>query len=151
MARNVQVILTEDLPNVGRSGEVVRVKPGYARNFLIPRGLAAIATADNVHRLEHEKRVAQKRAQKQRSAAEELALKLANVRITLQAQVGEEDRLYGAITSRDVEAALADKGFEIDRRKIVMEPIKELGTHKVPIRIAAGIDAGVELEIVARK
>jgi large subunit ribosomal protein L9 len=151
MARNVQVILTEDLPNVGRSGEVVRVKPGYARNFLIPRGLAAIATADNVHRLEHEKRVAQKRAEKQRASAQDLAGKLANLKLTLQAQVGEENRLYGAITSRDVEAALADKGFEIDRRKIVMEPIKELGSHKIPIRIAAGVDAGIELEIVARK
>jgi large subunit ribosomal protein L9 len=150
MARNLQVILTEDLPNVGDSGELVKVRPGFARNFLIPRGLAAVATKDNVKRIEHEKRVAQARAAKQREAATEIAGKLDGVKLTLEAQVGEENKLYGSITSRDIEEALAAKGFEVDRRKITMEPIRELGDHDVPIRIASGVNASIKVEVVAK-
>lgn len=148
MPRNLQVILTDDLPNVGRSGELVKVKPGYARNFLLPRGLAALATADNVARIEHEQRVAQARATKLRAAAQELASKLASVKVTLKAQVGEENKLYGSITSRDVEAALAAQGHEVDRRKIAMDPLKELGSYKVTIRVASGIDAVIDVDVV---
>ncbi len=148
MPRNLQVILTDDLPNVGSSGDLVKVKPGYARNFLVPRGLAALATANNVARIEHEKRVALARAAKLRVAAQELADKLSAVKLTLKAQVGEGDKLYGSITSRDVEAALADKGFEVDRRKIAMEAIKELGSFKVTLKIASGIDAIVDVDVV---
>ncbi len=150
MARNVQVVLTEDLPNVGDSGELVRVKPGFARNFLIPRGLAAIATKDNVKRIEHEKRVAQARAVKQRAKAEELAAKLSKVKLTIEAPAGEENKLYGSIGSRDIGDALSEKGFEIDRRKITTDAIKELGAHKVSIKIAGGVDAEIEVEIVAK-
>jgi large subunit ribosomal protein L9 len=149
MPRNLQVILTEDLPNVGTSGELVKVKPGYARNFLLPRGLAALATADNVARIEHEKRVALARATKLRAAAQELAGKLGNVKVTLKAQVGEENKLYGSLTSRDVEAALAAQGFEVDRRKIAMDPLKELGSYKVAIKIASGVDAVIDVDVVA--
>jgi large subunit ribosomal protein L9 len=148
MPRNLQVILTDDLHNVGQSGELVKVKPGFARNFLLPRGLAALATADNVARIEHEKRVALARAAKQRAAAQELAAKLATVKVTLKAQVGEENKLYGSITSRDVESALADKGFVVDRRKIAMEPIKELGSFKVTVKIASGVDATIDVDVV---
>jgi large subunit ribosomal protein L9 len=150
MARNVQVVLTEHLPNVGNTGQVVRVRPGFARNFLIPRGLAAMATRDNVKRIEHEKRAGQARAVKQRGAAEELAGKLSSVKLKLAVKVGEEDKLYGSITSRDIEEALTGQGFAIDRRKIVMEPIKELGEHAVSIKIAAGVDAKITLEVVAK-
>lgn len=150
MARNVNVVLTEHLPNVGNTGEVVRVRPGYARNFLIPRGLAAMATRDNVKRIEHEKRTGLARAVKQRGAAEELAGKLSSVKLKLAVKVGEEDKLYGSITSRDIEEALTGQGFTIDRRKIVMEPIKELGEHAVSIKIASGVDAKITLEVVAK-
>ncbi len=150
MARNVQVVLTEDLPNVGTSGELVRVKPGFARNFLIPRGLAALATKHNVKRIGHEKRIAQKRALKLRGEAEQLAAKLAGVSVTIEAQAGEEEKLYGSITSRDVEEALANLGFEIDRRKLQMEPIKELGTAEVTVKVAAGVDATIKVEVVAK-
>jgi len=149
MARNVQVVLTEDLPNVGNSGELVRVKPGFARNFLIPRGLAAVATKDNVKRIEHEKRVALARAVKQRAKAEELASKLNEVKLTIEAPAGEENKLYGSVGSRDIGDALAEKGFEIDRRKIATDVIKELGTHKVTIKVAGGVDAEIEVEVVA--
>jgi large subunit ribosomal protein L9 len=151
MARNVQVVLTEDLPNVGESGELVKVRPGFARNFLIPRGLAAIATKDNVKRIEHEKRVAMARAVKQRAAAEELAGKLNGVSITIGAQVGEEDKLYGSVSSRDVEEALAEKGFEVDRRKIAFDTIKELGSFEAKVRVASGVDATVKVEVVAKE
>jgi large subunit ribosomal protein L9 len=150
MPRNLQVILTEDLPNVGDSGELVKVKPGFARNFLLPRGLAALATADNVRRIEHEKKVAQSRALKQRATAAELAQKLSAVKVKLDVQVGEENKLYGSITSRDIEQALASQGYEVDRRKIVMEPLKELGKHRVTIRVASGIDAELDVELVPR-
>lgn len=150
MSRNVQVVLTEELPNVGSSGELVRVKAGYARNFLIPRGLAALATKDNINRIEHEKRVAAARTVKQRAEAEELARKLGNIRLTLTAQTGEDDKLYGSITSRDIEEALIESGFEIDRRKIVMEPIRTLGDHSVSVKIAAGVDAEIKVEVSAK-
>jgi len=150
MARNVQVVLTEDLPNVGKSGELVRVRPGFARNFLVPRGLAAMATRNNVARIEHEKKVALARAAKARKAAEELASKMSGCRLAIAAQVGEEDKLYGSITSRDIEEALAGRGFEVDRRKIVMEPIKELGSHKVSVKIASGVDAEVTVDVLAK-
>ncbi len=147
---NVQVVLTEDLPNLGNSGDLVKVKPGFARNFLIPRGLAALATKDNVKRIEHEKRVAQARAQKQRATAQEVADKLKGVKVTITAQVGEENKLYGSITTRDIEEALEKQGFEIDRRKIMTEPIKELGTHEVNVKIASGIDAVIVVEVVSQ-
>jgi large subunit ribosomal protein L9 len=150
MARNVQVVLTEDLPNVGNSGQLVRVKPGFARNFLVPRGLAALATKHNVKRIEHEKRTAQKRALKLRGEAEQLAAKLSKVKVTIQAQAGEEEKLYGSITSRDVEEALIEQGVETDRRKLQMEPIKEIGTSEVTVKIAAGIDATIKVEVVAK-
>jgi large subunit ribosomal protein L9 len=150
MASSVKVVLTEDLPSLGNSGALVRVKPGFARNFLIPRGLAAIATKGNVKRIEHEKRVALARAGKQRAGAEELAGKLNGVELSLSVQVGEEDKLYGSITTRDIEEALSAKGFEVDRRKIVMAPIKEIGSHTATIKIASGVDATVKLEVVAK-
>ncbi len=151
MATSVQVVLTEDLPNVGDSGDLVRVKPGYARNFLIPRGLAAMATKDNVKRIEHEKRVAFAKAAKQRGAAEELAAKLASIRLQLTAQVGEEGKLYGSITSRDIEEALTKQGFEIDRRRIVAEPVKELGEFDIAVKLGAGVEGTFKLEVVAQE
>ena len=151
MAHHIEVVLTEDLPNVGGSGEVVRVKPGFARNFLIPRGLAAVATKRNVKQVEHARRVAHARAAKRRAAAEELAGKLKNLRVTIGAQAGEEEKLYGSITSRDVGEALLAKGIEIDRRKIVMDPIKELGSTNVMVKIAQGIDAEIEINVVPKE
>ncbi len=147
----VQVVLTEDLPNVGSSGSLVRVKPGFARNFLVPRGLAAMATKDNVKRIEHEKRVAVARAAKQRAAAQDLAGKLDGVVIQMTAQVGEENKLFGSVTTRDVSDALAKKGFEVDRRKIVMDPIKELGTHTASVKIAAGVDATIKVDVAPKE
>ena len=150
MATHIRVVLTDDLHNVGKSGELVKVRPGFARNYLIPRGLAVSATDKNVSRIEHEKKVAESRASKQKSEAEQLAAKLNALKITIRRQVGEGDKLYGAVTSRDIEEALAEQGYSVDRRRIGVEPIKALGVFPVPIRLATSVSASVELSVVAK-
>jgi len=150
MAHHINVVLTEDLANLGKSGELVRVRPGYARNYLIPRGLAISATAENVARIEHEKRVVESKNAKLKGEATELAQKLASVKITIERPVGEGDRLYGSVTSRDVEESLAAAGFAVDRRRIVMDPIKALGAHPVTIRLATSVSATVEVTVAKK-
>ena len=150
MAHHINVVLTEDLANLGKTGELVRVRPGYARNYLIPRGLAIGATAENVARIEHEKKVAAVRSAKAKAEAEGLAGKLANVKLTIERPVGEGDRLYGSVTTRDIEEALAAQGYAVDRRRIVVEPIKSLGAHPVTIRLGTAISATVEVSVVKK-
>jgi len=150
MAHYINVVLTEDLVNLGKTGELVRVRPGYARNYLIPRGLAIGATAENVARIEHEKKVAASKAAKAKTEAAELAQKLSAVKVTLERPVGEGDRLYGSVTSRDIEEALAAHGFAVDRRRIVTDAIKTLGTHPVTIRLATSVNATVEVTVAKK-
>jgi large subunit ribosomal protein L9 len=150
VAHYINVVLTEDLTNLGKTGELVRVRPGYARNYLIPRGLAIGATAENVARIEHEQKVAASKSAKAKAEAEALAQKLGSVKITLVRPVGEGDRLYGSVTSRDIEEALAAQGYAIDRRRIAVEPIKSLGTHSVTIRLGTAISATVEVTVVKK-
>src|SRR5262245_52845897 len=150
MASHIHVVLTEDLQNVGKSGELVKVRPGFARNYLIPRGLAVGATAENVARIEHEKRVAEARAAKTRSEAEQLATKLNALKLTITRPAGEGDKLYGSVTSRDIEDALAAQGFSVDRRRIEADPIKTIGAHSVTIRLAPSITATIEVTVAAK-
>lgn len=150
MATHIHVVLTEELHNVGKSGELVKVRPGFARNYLIPRGLAVGATAQNVARIEHEKRVAESRAAKTRGEAEQLATKLGEVKVTISRPVGEGDKLYGSVTGRDIEEALAAQGFSVDRRRIESDVIKTLGTHPVVIRLAPSITATVNVTVTAK-
>jgi large subunit ribosomal protein L9 len=150
MASHIHVVLTQDLDNVGKSGELVKVRPGFARNYLIPRGLAVGATAENVARIEHQKRVIEAQAVKARSEAEQLASKLNAVRLTLTRPAGEGDKLYGSVTARDIEEALAAQGFSVDRRRIETDPIKTLGTHPIQIRLAPAITARIEVTVAAK-
>ena len=150
MANYIHVVLTEDLPNVGKSGELVKVRPGFARNYLIPRGLAVSATPDNVSRIEHEKRVAESRAGKLRSEAEQLAAKLRELKLTITRPAGEGDKLYGSVTSRDIEEALAAQGFSVDRRRIETDPIRTIGSHAVSIRLAPAITATIQITVAAK-
>ncbi|WP_437575445.1 50S ribosomal protein L9 [Sorangium sp. So ce887] len=150
MATHIHVVLTEDLHNVGKSGELVKVRPGFARNYLIPRGLAIGATAENVSRIEHEKRVAESRAAKTRSEGEQLAGKLSQVKLTISRPVGEGNKLYGSVTARDIEEALAAQGFSVDRRRIETDTLKTLGAHTVVIRLAPSITASVEVTVAAK-
>jgi large subunit ribosomal protein L9 len=150
MATHLHVVLAEDIPNLGKSGELVKVRPGFARNFLVPRGLAVSATQKNVARIEHEKKVAEVRAGKLKSEAQTLAEKLGSVKLTLLRPVGDGDRLYGSVTSRDIELALADQGYRVDRRRMVFEPIKVLGTTSVSIRLATDVSATIQVTVAAK-
>jgi len=150
MATHIHIVLTEDMPNLGKSGELVRVRPGFARNFLIPRGLAMGATEGNVARIEHQKKVAEARAAKVTKEANELSTKLSSVKLTIGRQVGEGDKLYGSVTSRDIEEALAAQGFVVDRRRISTEPLRTLGVHQVPVRLGTNVSATIQVEVVAK-
>jgi large subunit ribosomal protein L9 len=150
VASHVQIILTQDLANVGKGGELVKVRPGFARNYLVPRGLAIGATEGNVRELEHQKRVAEAKSAKVLSEAQELAQKLSTVSLTISRQVGEGDRLYGSVTHRDIEEALEQKGFVVDRRRIVTEPLKAIGTHEVQIKLAPTVTATIKVEVAAK-
>jgi len=150
VAHYINVVLTEDLANLGKTGELVRVRPGYARNYLVPRGLAIGATAENVARIEHEKKVAAAKSAKAKTEAEQLAQKLGAVKVTIERPVGEGDRLYGSVTSRDIEEALAAQGYVVDRRRIAADPIKTLGVHSVVIRLGTAISATVEVNVVKK-
>ncbi len=148
MARNIQVVLRQDVDNLGESGEIVRVRPGFARNFLIPRGLATAATRSNIKQFEHERAAALARAEKRRGDALALAAQLEKVRIQVAKQAGDEGKLFGSVTSADIVKAFALKGHEIDKRKIDLpETIKETGTHEISIKLASGVTARVKLDV----
>jgi large subunit ribosomal protein L9 len=140
----MNVILTEDIQSLGRIGEVVKVAPGYARNYLLPKGLALTATGKNVQELDHRKRVLAQKREKVRQQRLSVAEKLNQLRITVQRKVVEEDKLYGSVNVAEIARMIAEQGFEIDRKDIKLaQPIKELGTFPVPVRIDADITAEV--------
>ena len=147
----MQVILKEDVHNLGKAGELVKVKPGFGRNYLIPQGKAVVATASNVKQIEHEKKlIAAKQAQLGKDA-QAMADKLASVEVQIERQVGEEDKLFGSVTSRDIEAALKDKGVTIDHQKVHMpEPIKTIGYHTVEIKLGTGVTGKIKVVVVPK-
>lgn len=145
----MEVILQQDVDDLGTIGQVVRVKPGYARNFLVPRGLALPADSKNLRVLEHQKRgLAAKRAKLQK-AHQDAAAKLSGVTVVIPAHAGEEDKLFGSVTNQDIQKALAAQGFDIDRKKIVLEhPIKALGEFTVPVNLGADVRATIKVSVV---
>lgn len=146
----MEVILRETVPNLGRSGEIVKVRPGYARNYLIPRGLAVYADRRNRRVLEHEQRLAAMRYERQKSQAESLAQRLTQTRLQFAMRAGEEGKLFGSVTNQDIYRALAQLGIEIDRRRIHLEePIKNLGEYTVPVHLPAGVVAHVTVVVEA--
>jgi large subunit ribosomal protein L9 len=148
MGSPIKVVLQENVDNLGESGDVVRVRPGYARNFLIPRGLAAPATSASLARVDELKRQAKAKAEKEKSAAEELGKKLSSTSIKLSRAVGEENKMYGSVTTRDIEEAYAAQGIEIDRKRILSEPLKTLGSHEVRVRLHPEVIVNVRIEVV---
>ena len=147
----IQVILKEDVPNLGRSGELVSVKPGYGRNYLIPQGLAVVATAGNIKEIEHQKKLIAARNAKLAKDAAAQADRLAAVEVQIERQVGEEDKLFGSVTSRDIGEALADKGVKVDHKKIVLaEPIKTIGYHTVEVKLGNGVVGKVKVVVIAK-
>ena len=145
----MKVILREDVPNVGRSGELVNVKPGFGRNYLLPRKLAVLANEANVKQLEHDRAVISARQAKLRGNAEEQAKRINAVSVTIGRKVGEQDKLFGSVTVLDIAEALAAKGQKVDRRHIhLAEPIKTVGAHEVEIRLHRDVAAKIKVEVV---
>ena len=146
----IEVILREDIKTLGRAGEVVRVKPGYARNYLLPQGLAYEATEGNKKRIAAETRVRTVKNQAERTEAERLASTLGGVSLALSGKAGEEGKLFGSITSQDIADALARQGHTIDRRRIELEhPIKTIGEHAVRVRLHPEVHAELRVSVIA--
>ena len=145
----IEVILREDVKSLGKAGELVRVKPGYARNFLLPRGLAFEATEGNKKRIAAETRARGTRDQAERAEAERFAAMLGALTLTLAGKAGEEGKLFGSITAQDVADALVAQGHQVDRRRIELEhPIKTLGHHTVEVRLHPEVHAEVRVSVV---
>lgn len=145
----MEVILREDVKSLGKAGALVRVKPGYARNFLLPQGLAYEATAGNKKRIEAESRARLARAAQDRAEADAQAAKLGAVALTIAAKAGEGDRLFGSITAQDIADRLAQAGHAVDKRRIELDhPIKQLGEHTVAVRLHPEVHAAVRVTVV---
>lgn len=145
----MEVILQEDVPNLGRIGEIVKVRDGFGRNYLLPRGLAVPADNRNLRVLEHQKRLATEKKERVQKTAQSLADKIAAITLVIQARAGEEDRLFGSVTNQDIEKALQAQGVTIERRKIILaEPIKQLGSHTVPIHLSSDVHSNVTVQVV---
>lgn len=146
---HTQVLLREDIDNLGARGEIVRVKAGYARNYLLPRKLAVEATANNVRQIEGEKAALAKREAKDRGTAQLQASQLQKLTLKFERKVGEAGVLYGSVTSIDVAAELKAQGYEIDRRKIVLrEPIKRFGNYTVPVRLHREVTVELPIQVL---
>ncbi len=149
MAANIQVVLRDDVEKLGKSGEIVKVKPGYARNYLLPRGLAVVATRGNIVQVEHEKQVALARAAKLKSDAGAVAKKLDGITVEIPMQAGEEGKLFGSVGVKDIAEALEKKGQKVDRKKIVLpDHIKALGEHPVTIKLGYDVTATIKVNVV---
>lgn len=145
----IEVILREDVKSLGKAGDLVRVKPGYARNFLLPKGVAYEATAGNKKRIEGEAKARTTRLAAEKVDAEALAGRLTDVVVTLTRKAGEGDRLFGSITAQDIAGALEAAGHEVDKRKIELDtPVKSLGQHIVPIKLHPEVVADIHLTVV---
>jgi len=146
----MEVILLKDIPSLGQAGEIVRVKDGYARNYLIPKKLAEPATHKSKKAIEEQKRIIERKRERELERAKSVAEKLASIKCVIRRQAGLEGKLFGAVTSFDIEKALKALGFEIDRKKIeVPEPIKSVGSHTVMIKLHH--DVKVPLEVWVEK
>jgi large subunit ribosomal protein L9 len=144
----MEVILREDIANLGARGQVVKVAPGYARNFLIPKKLAVTATDSNKKIVEQERQAHLRKEAKLHGEAQDLATLISGVSVTITQKAGENGQLFGSVTSKDVADALAAKGFTIDRRKIQLdEPIKQLGEFKVPVKLHKEVTAEVTVQV----
>ena len=146
----VQVILSEDVHALGNAGEVVSVKPGFARNFLIPQGKAMPATAERVHEVEHQQRVISEKRAKELKDLESVKARLDATQLEIDAQAGDEGKLFGSVTAQNLAELLAEKGLDVDRRKIVLqEPIKSVGEHTVAIRLRSDVVAEFKVTVKA--
>jgi large subunit ribosomal protein L9 len=147
----MEVILNQEVKGVGNKGDKVKVKDGFARNFLIPKGLAVVSTASNLKKIEQEKNLKAIQSDKLRKKSEDLKDKLAALSLTIPVLIQEEDKLYGSIASTDISCALKEEGFDIDKNDILLEgPIKSLGIYEVPIKLHPEVSAKVKVWVVKK-
>ena len=145
----MKLILREDVENLGKIGEIVEVAGGYGRNYLLPRGLAVKASTKNLKEQEHQKKLIQARMDRQKKDAQEMAGSLDSVSCTITRKTGEDEKLYGSVTSRDIEEALREEGVSIDRKRIVLEePIKKLGVYTVPVKLHTDVTGNIKVWVV---
>ena len=146
----MEVILLEDMGKLGTVGDQVSVRDGYGRNFLIPKKMAIAASVKNQRQLDHEKRIASFRLNKLKADAQAVSERLKAASVTIARKVGEQDKLFGSVTSQDIERALNDEGIRVDRRKIQLtEPIKTLGVYQVPVKLSGDVTAEIKVWVVA--
>jgi large subunit ribosomal protein L9 len=151
MAATIQIVLQHDVDNVGKSGDLVKVRPGFARNFLLPRQLAVPATTAQVNRINHQKAVAVAKSEKLKKESKDLAQRIGGLTIKLVRAVGEDDKLFGSVTAKEIEAAVKAQGFDVDRKKMHMpEPIKALGTYEIPLKLLTDVTATIKVEVVKK-
>ena len=145
----MEVILREHVDNLGKRGEIVKVADGYARNYLLPRKLALLATDGNRKHVERERKIMETREAEEKGQAEAIAARLAAVDIAISRRTGDTDQLYGSVTSGDIADYLKAKGFEIDRRKLILpEPIKTIGDHNVPLKLHREVTVPLTVKVV---
>jgi large subunit ribosomal protein L9 len=146
----MEVILREHVDNLGRRGEVVKVADGYARNYLLPRKLALVATEGNKKQIERERVKFDAKETEEKGAADAIAQRIGGVELEIARRVGETEALYGSVTTSDIAEALAAKGFEVDRRKIhLQEPIKRLGDYEIPIKLHRDVTTKIKVRVIA--
>jgi large subunit ribosomal protein L9 len=146
----MKVILTKNLDNLGKAGSLVEVKPGYGRNYLLPRQLAVLATAKNMRQLEHEKSGILSRASKEKTNMDAMAKKLSAIEVKFTRKVGDQNKLFGSVTSKDVHEQLAAQGYQVERKQIHLpEPLKEIGSHEVEVKLHTEVSARVKVTIIA--
>jgi large subunit ribosomal protein L9 len=148
----MQVILTQDVDNLGKAGELVSVRPGYGRNYLVPRGLAVSATVKNKNQLDHNKAVIERKVARERATATEIATRINGMTLQFERMVGEDEKLFGSVTSRDITDQLKKAGVDIDHRWIHLDqPVKALGKYEAPVRLAAGVVATLKFWVVGKE
>ena len=146
----LRVILTEEVPKLGEAGDVVTVKAGYGRNFLLPRGKAMLATDGRVRELEHQRRVIEEKERKGVASLQQLGSELGKVHMTFEVQASAEGKLFGSVTNADIAGRLKEQGFDIDRRKLgLKEPIKQLGDYEVSVRLHREVTCAVQVGVVS--
>lgn len=146
----MKVILKEDVHGLGRAGQTINVKDGYARNYLLPRGLALIADEKNLKVLEYQKKKFEEQAKKKRQDAESIAERLSALELTIKAKAGEDQKLFGSITAKDIAELLQKEGFSVDKKQInISEPIKRVGEHEVEVKLLSNLSAKLKINVVA--
>lgn len=145
----MKIILKEDIKKLGKMGQIVDVADGYARNYLVPKGFAVEASTKNIRSLEHEKKIIQEKARKHKDSAQDLASRISAMTLTIKAKAGEEEKLFGSVTTMDIAEALLTRGVEIEKKKIVLEePIKRLGSYSVQIKLHPDVSVPLTVQVI---